>query len=176
MEGEFMRVLALGVNYEPIGTISWQKAINLLCSDKVSAIEEYEREIKSPSISMKIPSVVVYKHSRGKRVNSVKFSRKNVFIRDEGKCQYCNAEVSVNDYTLDHIHPKTRGGTTSWENVVVSCYACNQKKGEKTLKEVGYNIKKQPKKPQVLPFINHIDNYYDLDNNIPATWKFWLAR
>lgn len=170
-----MRVLTLGSNYEPLGTVSWKKAISLVYSDKVITLEEYEEEVHSPTFSMKIPSVIVMKSSKVRKINSVRFSRKNVWLRDEGSCQYCNDSVNVNDFTIDHVIPKSRGGKTTWENVVISCYKCNQAKGEKTLKETGFKLAKTPKKPASLPFVNEIVGFYN-QNFLHPTWKFWLNR
>jgi 5-methylcytosine-specific restriction endonuclease McrA len=170
-----MRVLALGTNYEPIGTISWKKAVALVFLDKVITLEQYDEEIHSPSFSMKIPSVIVMKNSKMRRINSVRFSRKNVWLRDEGLCQYCSKHVSVNSFTIDHVNPKFAGGKTTWDNVVVSCYECNQKKGEKTLKESGFKLLKVPRKPSSLPFVNEIVGFYN-QNFLHPTWKFWLNR
>lgn len=170
------RVLALGSNYEPIGTLSWKKAVNLYFSNKALILAEYDEEIKSPTYSMKLPSVIVYKHSKRKIVNSVRFSRKNVWIRDEGKCQYCNSQVSINNFTIDHIHPKSSGGKTLWENVVTCCYSCNQKKAEKSLKEVGFKLAKPVKKPNKLPFFSELGNLYNVDCVIEPTWKYWLGK
>jgi len=170
-----MRVLTLAPNYEPVGTISWKKAVALVFLNKVHTLEEYDEEIKSPNFKMKIPSVVVLKTTKWKRINSVRFSRKNVWIRDEGKCQYCSKNVNVHNFTIDHVHPKCYGGKTAWDNVVVSCYECNQKKGEKTLKEANLKLVNIPKKPASLPFINEIVGFYN-QNFLHPTWKFWLER
>jgi 5-methylcytosine-specific restriction endonuclease McrA len=169
-----MRVLALSSNYEPVGTISWYKAVSLLLSDKISILEEYDQIVRSPSVSMKIPSVIVFKTNKFKKINSVRFSRKNVWLRDEGKCQYCSRAINSNEFTIDHIQPKCDGGKSTWENVVVSCYKCNQKKGQSSLKDSGLKLLKQPKKPTSLPFISELVNYYKI--GMHPTWEFWLNR
>ena len=170
-----MRVLALSSNYEPLGTITWEKAVNLIFLDKATTVGEYDEEVHSPSVTMKIPSVVVYKNNRWRKTNSVRFSRQNVWIRDEGKCQYCNLRVSVKSFTLDHVNPKCCGGKTTWDNVVVCCESCNQKKADKTLKDVGFKLLKPPKKPHSLPFVNEIKGFYN-ENYLHPSWKFWLNR
>jgi len=170
-----MRVLTLGTNYEPIGTISWKKAVALVFLNKVITLEEYDEEIRSPNFSMKIPSVIVMKSGKVRRINSVRFSRKNVWLRDEGMCQYCSKHVNISNFTIDHVNPKFAGGKTTWENVVVSCYNCNQKKGEKTLKESGFKLLKVPKKPVSLPFVNEVVGFYN-QNVLHPTWQFWLNR
>jgi 5-methylcytosine-specific restriction endonuclease McrA len=170
-----MKVLALSSNYEPLGTIPWEKAINLLFLDKVMAVGEYDEEIRSPSICMKIPSVVVYKNNRWRKINSVRFSRNNVWIRDEGKCQYCGDKVHIKNFTLDHVNPKASGGKTMWTNVVTCCYICNQKKGDKTLKQAGMQLLKAVIKPSSLPFIQTAESYYS-ERGLHPTWQFWLER
>lgn len=170
-----MRVLALSSNYEPVGTISWEKAINLIFTDKVLTVGEYEEEIHSPSICMKLPSVVVYKNSKWRKVNSVRFSRRNVWLRDEGRCQYCSRRVSLKAFTLDHINPRSRGGQTTWTNVVACCYDCNQKKGDKTLKEACMQLQKQAIKPTTLPYVQESETNFT-DSSLHPTWKFWLNR
>lgn len=170
-----MRVLALSCNYEPLGTISWEKAINLIFNDKVLTVGEYEQEIRSPSFSMKLPSVVVYKSSKWRKINSVRFSRRNVWLRDEGRCQYCAKRVSFKNFTLDHICPKSFEGKTIWTNVVACCYECNQKKGNKTLKESGMSLLKTPIKPMTLPYIQEAETNFT-DSSLHPTWKFWLNR
>lgn len=173
-----MKVLTLASNYEPLGVVSWERAITLVFSNKVTTLEEYDSVIRSPSITMKVPAVIVFKNGKnGKLKNSVRFSRKNVWIRDEGKCQYCNKFVSINTFTIDHVIPKTSGGKTVWDNVVACCYTCNQKKGDKHLKDSGMKLIKIPKKPNKLPYLQEItDGLYDLEKNIPVSWKFYLER
>lgn len=174
----FMKVLALSANYEPLGVITWERAITLVYSNKVTTVEEYECTIRSPSMEIKIPAVVVFKKGFiGNKRNSVRFSRKNVWIRDEGKCQYCHLHVSLSTFTIDHVNPKKLGGQTVWDNVVACCYSCNQKKGDKTVKEAGFRLFKIPRKPIRLPYMQEItDGHYSLEKNIPEPWKFYLER
>lgn len=175
----YMKVLALSSNYEPLGVISWIRAVSLIFSDKVTTLEEYDHEIRSPSISIRAPAVVLFKNSYvGKKYkNSIRFSRKNVWLRDEGKCQYCQRSVSFSTFTIDHVVPKTAGGQTTWTNVVTCCYSCNQKKGNKSVKDVGFKLFNIPKKPNRLPYTQEIsDGVYSPDKNIPSSWKFYLER
>ncbi len=172
-----MKVLTLSSNYEPLGVISWERAITLIFSNKVHTLEEYEDFICSPSTQIKMPAVIVFKNNKkAKYQRSIRFSRKNVWIRDEGKCQYCQKSVSYSSFTIDHIIPKTAGGKTLWENVVTCCYTCNQKKGEKTLKEINFKLIKVPKKPNKLPYLQEVDDGFYNINNIPEMWKFYLER
>jgi len=104
---------------------------------------EYEQTVRSPSMEIQIPSVVVLKdYIQPKR--HLAFTRFNLFLRDGFSCQYCGGSGNL---TFDHILPRSLGGVTSWENVVSACLSCNQKKGAKTLKQVAFNVKKTPIKP-----------------------------
>jgi 5-methylcytosine-specific restriction endonuclease McrA len=174
-----MKVLALSPSYEPLGVIPWTKAITLIFSEKASILEEYDHFIKSPSTSMKAPAVILFKRTKnGKYLkNSVRFSRKNVWLRDEGICQYCDKQVSYTSFTLDHVVPKASGGKTTWDNVVTCCYACNQKKASKHLKESGLFLKRVPKRPNKLPHIHEITSgRFGIDFIVPEKWKFYLER
>jgi 5-methylcytosine-specific restriction endonuclease McrA len=174
-----MKVLALSPSYEPLGVISWTKAITLIFSNKVTTLEEYDHHINSPSMSMRAPAVVLFKSSKASKYikNSIRFSRKNVWLRDEGECQYCDRQISYAAFTLDHVIPKTAGGKTSWDNVVTSCYSCNQRKANKSLKEVGFSLKTVPKKPSRLPHIHEITSgRFGIDFSVPSVWKFYLER
>jgi 5-methylcytosine-specific restriction endonuclease McrA len=128
---------------------------------------------------MKAPSVVLFKNGYiGKNnKNSIRFSRKNVWLRDEGKCQYCFKNVTFSTFTIDHVIPKTHGGQTCWNNVVTSCYSCNQKKGNKSLKDSGFQLIKAPRKPARLPYMQELsDGNYNPEKGIPNSWKFYLER
>jgi 5-methylcytosine-specific restriction endonuclease McrA len=171
-----MKVLTLSSAYEPLGVVDWEKAVTLLFAGKAKALSEYDHEIHSPSVSLKIPSVIVFNHNRHKRINSVRFSRKNVWIRDEGRCQYCRKSVSTKDFTLDHIVPRTIGGTTTWTNVVTCCSTCNQKKGDKPLNKSGLSLVKNPTKPSSLPYVQDVEYFYNFQAALPESWKFWLGE
>ena len=170
-----MKVLTLSHTYEPLGVVSWEKAVGLVFSGKVLTLAEYEQRVSSPTYTMKVPSVIVFKNNKRTRVKLARFSRKNVWVRDEGKCQYCGIHVSPDNYTLDHVVPKTRGGTTHWGNVVACCYSCNQKKGDKSVQQAGMRLLKPVVKPQVLPYIQDVEFYVE-QKNLPQEWKYWLGQ
>lgn len=170
-----MKVLALSHTYEPLGLIGWERAITLVCSGKVQTLSEYEREVRSPTVSFRVPSVVVFRNNKRGRAKSIRFSRMNVWIRDEGKCQYCLKNVSSQDFTLDHVLPRKLGGTTIWTNVVTCCYLCNQRKGDKSVAQANMRLLRQPVKPQSLPYISEVENYKDYPSSIPESWKIWLG-
>lgn len=171
-----MKVLALSHTYEPLGVIPWERAITLLCSGKVNILSEYEREVRSPTCTMRVPSVVVFRHNRRAKTKTVRFSRNNIWIRDEGRCQYCGINVTSKEFTLDHVTPRTAGGTTIWTNVVACCYQCNQKKGDKSPAQAGMRLLRQPVKPATLPYVYEVECYREYKNAMPESWKFWLGE
>lgn len=171
-----MKVLTLSPSYEPLGVVDWEKAISLLYNGKVHVLSEYERLISSPSTQIRVPSVIVFKNGKRHKKNSVRFSRKNIWIRDEGRCQYCGLDVSIKDFTIDHVIPKTLGGGTMWTNVVTCCATCNQKKGDKLAHRCGMSLKSIPVKPSSLPFVQDSEHYFNNSNRIPDDWKFWLGE
>lgn len=142
------KTLLLNITYEPLRVISWQKAITLLTLGKVEVVEEYDREIRSVSFSIKLPAVVRLLRLVKWREGPVKFSRKNIYARDRGLCQYCGKELKRQEITYDHVIPKSQGGDSSWENVVTSCLDCNSHKGGRTPRQAGMKLRKIPKRPK----------------------------
>jgi 5-methylcytosine-specific restriction endonuclease McrA len=141
------RTLLLNTTFEPLAIVSWRKAVTLLFLDKVEVISEYDREIKSVSTCIRLPSVIRLLHFvRNNRLN-VRFSRRNVFLRDDYTCQYCGDRFEPRHLTCDHIMPKSRGGITEWTNIVTSCVYCNLKKGDKLPQEADMHPRKKPTRP-----------------------------
>jgi 5-methylcytosine-specific restriction endonuclease McrA len=147
-------VLLLSSSYEPLRVISWQNAVCMFFLGKVEIIEEYDQDIRSVSIAIKAPAVVrlVKFFKIGRR--SPPLSRANILARDNFQCQYCSKELSSKESTLDHVLPKSRGGKTTWENIVCACASCNRKKGGHTPKEANMKLLKPPVKPDWLPVLN----------------------
>jgi 5-methylcytosine-specific restriction endonuclease McrA len=141
------KTLLLNTTYEPLRVISWQKAITMLTLGKVEVIEEYDREVHSVSFSIKLPSVVRLLRLVKWRNEPLKFSRKNIYARDHGLCQYCGKQLLRQEITYDHVIPKSQGGETSWENVVTCCVECNSRKGGRTPKQAGMSLLQLPHKP-----------------------------
>ena len=113
------------LSYYPLSLWSWQDTIRAVFLDRVTVVEEYDRSVHSPSFEMRLPSVVSLKtYVRTSRQPA--FTRFNVFLRDRFACQYCGDR---DDLTFDHLIPRSRGGQTTWENVVTACSFCNLRKG-----------------------------------------------
>ncbi|WP_127903221.1 HNH endonuclease [Solirhodobacter olei] len=131
------------LSYYPLSLWPWQEAIKAAFLDRVSIVAEYDAFVRSPTTEIRIPSVVVLKEFV-KPQKRVAFTRFNLFLRDEFCCQYCGTR---GDLTFDHVIPRARGGRTSWENVVAACSPCNLRKGSKSLRQVGMQLRKPPVPP-----------------------------
>lgn len=134
------------LSYFPLSTWNWQDAVKAVFLDRVSVLSEYEREVRSPSFSIRLPSVIALRDF----VPSARmpaFTRFNVFLRDCFTCQYCAARRGAPELTFDHVTPRARGGRTSWENVVTACSACNLRKGSKLPKECQMFPRNAPRRP-----------------------------
>src|SRR4051812_6037565 len=147
------RTLLLTQGYEPIQIISWQRAITLLALDKVDVIEQYDDEIRAVSIAMQVPAVVRLRKAFPRKAKPVKFSRVNIYARDGHRCQYCGVRCTTADLTYDHVIPRSKGGLTTWENIVSACYVCNRKKANRTPPEAGMKLLSTPARPTWMPAV-----------------------
>ena len=121
------------LSFLPLSAIPWQQAIRLSFLDKISVLEHYEdRDIHSPSQTFKMPALAVTREFM-KYNQTVKFSRKAVYLRDLYTCGYCDEVFADKDLTLDHVVPQSRGGKTSWTNITTACVKCNHAKGNKQM-------------------------------------------
>ncbi len=143
-------VLVLNANYSPMTICSAKRAICMEFLNKVEVLASYEDIVRSPSISVNLPSIIKIKDYVRYDNLSVDLNRKNLLERDNHICQYCG--ISKIPMTLDHIIPKSQGGKDSWENLVTACRPCNQKKGNQRPREAGMVLKKKPKHPNRLQF------------------------
>lgn len=121
------------LSYYPLSLWPWQEVIKAVFLDRVDVVSTYDQVIRSPSFSMQLPSVVSLK-SYVTQDRPPAFTRFNLFLRDGFACQYCG---SPEDLTFDHVVPRSRGGRTSWENIVTACARCNLAKGGRTPQEAG---------------------------------------
>src|SRR3979490_644275 len=133
------------LSYYPLSLWSWQDAIKAVFLERVNIVAQYDRAVRSPSMEMKLPSVVSLKNFV-KPATQPAFTRFNVFLRDKFCCQYCS---SRDDLTFDHLLPRSRGGHTTWINVIAACSSCNLKKGNKTTSEARMWPSQMPFQPSV---------------------------
>ena len=163
------QTLLLDAGYVPQRIVSWQKAVTMLFGGKVEVVDVYDGVIRSPSIAIRMPAVVRLVRVVRFRRPPVRFSRRNVLLRDEMTCQYCGAMPHPRTLTLDHVVPRSRGGRTVWTNVVAACRVCNTKKGARTPAEAGMTLRVLPARPKYLPL-----QPFAAPSEVPDHWQTWL--
>ncbi|MEM9191796.1 MAG: HNH endonuclease [Myxococcota bacterium] len=166
-----MRTLVLDQGYQPHRIVSWQRAVLMLFDGKVEVVEEYDEDIRSVSITIKMPAVVRMLSAIRLRKRPIKFSRLNVATRDNFQCQYCDIKLPLRRLTYDHVKPRSQGGRTTWENIVMACYQCNERKGNRTPRQANMRLRKEPIKPKWLPVIAF---RIDPTCSVPEAWANWL--
>lgn len=145
--------LLLNAGFEPLRIVSWQRAFVLVFQDKVEILEEYKDAVRTISVAYRIPAVIKLRRWVNLKRQSpiVRFSRANVYARDEHRCQYCYKKFPERELTLDHVKPVVRGGRKTWENIVTACIKCNQRKGHRTPEEAGLAMLNPPVVPRWVP-------------------------
>lgn len=144
----------------------------LLASEKAETIEDSPFFIQGVQRTFTLPSILrLLKRVRPRRDAPVRFSRRNVYIRDKHKCQYCGVIVDPKEITCDHVIPRSRGGKTSWENVVAACHDCNLKKGSRLPEEIGMRLARPPVKLTTLPTLSGLRQPLQL----PESWRTYLS-
>ena len=123
------KVLVLNSSYEAINICSLKRAVLLILSGTAYPVETNEHVIRSPSLSLRIPEVIRLSRYVHVPYKDITFCRKNIILRDNGRCQYCGRPHRHDELTIDHIVPISRGGRNSWDNVVTACKKCNNRKG-----------------------------------------------
>ena len=138
-------VLVLNASYEPIHVCIARRALILMLKGSAAAEELSSHQVHSPSQAIRVPSVIRLLEYRLIPRQTRSLSRKNILIRDRFTCQYCKRIFSATDLTLDHVVPRSRGGDSSWENLVTSCRRCNNHKGDRLPEEAGMALVKRPR-------------------------------
>jgi 5-methylcytosine-specific restriction endonuclease McrA len=160
--------LVLNRRWTPIRTAPVQEAIGLVAKGTAMIIEPESFEahdliswndvsrirakvgeglIRSPRLALVPPEVILLKTYEGEGGRAVVFSRKNLFKRDRYTCQYCGIQPGPEELTVDHVVPRSRGGTSTWENCVLACVECNKRKADRTPAQAGLKMRKTPRKP-----------------------------
>lgn len=191
-----VQVLKLSSGYEPLEKIPWEAAMRLLLLGKAEVLEEYvdqhARTLRLPpwlaeaaeariperhepdcvvTVTWRLPSVIrLLKQAPRKR--TVKFSRQNMYTRDAGRCQYCGHGVSHAKSTYDHVIPRSKGGKTRWENIVIACHDCNQKKANRTPEEAGMKLLRKPIRPTKAVDVATLTIAWH--DGMPESWRQWI--
>ncbi|NHZ85862.1 MAG: HNH endonuclease [Planctomycetia bacterium] len=154
-------VLVLNTNYAPLEICSARRAICLYYLEKVDILIKYNDKVHSPSITLKIPSVIKLRDFI--RYNSMELilSRRNIFHRDNYTCQYCGNKIGP--HTIDHVIPKERHGGDTWENLVTACAHCNLIKGNRSPEEMGMALIKKPVRPNRIHYFQQFVGIKQID-------------
>ena len=139
-------VLVLNQNYEPLNVCNVRRALVLVIGGKAEILEARPHSLSSPSARFPAPSVIRLVYLIRRPRPRVKLTRREIFIRDNYTCQYCQRQFT--DLTIDHVIPRSRGGMHVWDNVVTACKACNHRKGGKSIAEARLSLHQQPHEPR----------------------------
>ena len=163
-------VLVLNATFEPINVTAVRRALVLLLKGVAQAEELNHAEIHSASNAVRVPSVIRLLAYRHIPQQTRALSRKNILLRDRNICQFCGKIFPASDLTLDHVVPRSRGGRSSWENLVACCYQCNNHKGDRTPEEASLQLVRRPR-----PFTLHTSRQLmRLIGNKDEKWRKYL--
>lgn len=134
------------LSWAPLSSWTWQEAMTAVLQERVVQLKAYDEvTIRSAHAEFEVPAVVCLRQYH--RRKAVAFTRFNLFLRDELRCQYCGTEEPAKNLTFDHVIPRSRGGKGGFRNIVASCQRCNLRKGNRTPAEAGLKLLRQPRVP-----------------------------
>jgi len=163
-------VLVLNASYEPINVCAARRAIVLVLKGVASTEERTSHQVVSTRMCLPLPSVIRLLEYRRIPRQTRALSRKNILLRDRYTCQYCGRSCPASELTMDHVVPRSRGGASTWENLVASCIDCNNRKGSRTPDEAGMKLS-QPPKPFNIHTSRHIMRLLGKSDDL---WKKYL--
>ena len=161
--------LVLNRNWQPVYVATVARALVLLWNESARVVDPHdyqmydwadwsrltprdgEPHIQAVSSRIRVPEVVTLAHYDRLPTAAVSFSRRNLFKRDHYTCQYCSEQPGNDELTIDHVLPRAQGGTSTWENCVLACVACNKRKADRTLEQAGLRLRKPPVRPAWKP-------------------------
>src|SRR5713226_3558548 len=163
-------VLVLNATFEPINVTAVRRAMVLMIKGVAQAEEIHHTQVHSASRALPVPSVIRLLAYRHIPQQTRALSRKNILLRDRNTCQFCSRTLPASELTLDHVVPRSRGGRSSWENLVACCYQCNNSKGDRTPEEAGIALARRPR-----PFTLHTSRQLmRLIGNKDEKWRKYL--
>lgn len=159
------RTLVLNVDHRPLTIVSAERGLTLIMKGKVDLVASNGRVVHSEKQEFHVPSVVTVRHYVHVPYSAAApaVSRKAVFARDQGECQYCGDRAE----NLDHVIPRAKGGKHTWDNLVAACKRCNSRKADKTLAKSGLKLRREPKEPR--------GSKYYVFGKPEAEWEPYLA-
>jgi 5-methylcytosine-specific restriction endonuclease McrA len=179
--------LVLNRNWQPVGVASVARSLRLAAAERARIVDpadyrqytwadwarlvpkEDEPFIQAVKFRLRVPEVIALAEYDRVPMNAVTFSRRNIYKRDRFTCQYCGAQPGTEELTIDHVVPRSHGGTSTWENCVLACLACNKRKADRTPAEAHMPLRKKPVRPTWKPL------YARHDVRI-ASWSKFLSE
>ena len=161
--------LVLNRNWQPVNVATVSRALTLLWNDSARVVDpddyrlytwtdwselrprDDEQFIQAVRLRLRVPEVIVLSTYDRLPNAAVSFSRRNVFKRDHWACQYCGCQPGSEELTIDHVLPRSQGGTSTWENCVLACIGCNKRKADRTPHQAGMRLRKEPVRPAWKP-------------------------
>lgn len=186
------RTLVLNKAWQPVNTINVKEAIGKIYSgaakalgkdyitydfetwvltwSDLSVVSSLDRQkfISCQKFQILAPEVIILNDYKGSHRREARFSRRNIFIRDNYTCQYCHRKHAPKELNIDHVIPRSRGGKTTWDNVALSCIKCNTKKADRTPLEAGMKLLKTPVKPRWSAL------QCQMGTQVPESWKSFV--
>lgn len=162
--------LVLNRNWQPVGIATVARSLSLVAVERARIVDpadfqQYtwadwarraptaeEPYVQSVTFQIRVPEVITLTEYDRVPVNTVSFSRRNIYKRDRFACQYCGLQPGSEELTIDHVLPRSRGGTSTWENCVLACLECNKRKANRTPLEAHMPLRKEPVRPHWRPF------------------------
>ncbi|ADE55333.1 HNH endonuclease [Coraliomargarita akajimensis] len=188
------RVLVLNRLWQPVNIIGVQRAFSLLLQDHAQAIntrdgqfqmmssaewldycesdvpEANEAYLQTVKLRIRVPKVLLLREYSKLPVQEVKFTRENLFERDNYRCQYCGDSFEALELNMDHVIPRDKGGRTSWENIVTSCIQCNSRKANRLPHQASMHLIRKPERPRQRPFISSL-----IGNDCDEAWEHFIG-
>ncbi|MEZ4316623.1 MAG: HNH endonuclease [Myxococcota bacterium] len=165
-----LRTLVLDAAYRPMHAVRWQRAMVLEILDRVDVLEYYDHVVRSAQDVFQLPAVVRHRGYVRRGPRQVALTRRNLLARDNNRCQYCGKGFAMTELTVDHVQPRSRGGASTWENLVTACAPCNRGKGDRTPDEAKMPLLSVPKRPTVIA----VGRHGLFRGDLPDEWSLYL--
>lgn len=187
------KILVLNRLWQAVNIVGIQRAFSLLLQNNAQVIhtgdgsfqvmdshtwfdysarhipEEDEAYVQTVRLRLRVPKVLLLRKYDRLPLQEVRFTRENLFERDRHCCQYCGNSFPEDDLSMDHVIPRTRGGRTSWENIVTACIPCNTRKANRLPHQANMHLIKKPSRPRWRPFVSSL-----IDQNYDSDWDHFL--
>jgi 5-methylcytosine-specific restriction endonuclease McrA len=161
--------LVLNSSLEPLNITTLQRAVRLLYTGKAEVVHDNGKLIGSPTFQMRLPTVIRLLYYIVRKPRPMPLTKKNVLLRDEYACQYCGRHTEHEAATVDHVTPRSRGGRSTFENLVCCCSPCNARKKDRLPSEAGMQLRRKPRRPFAIPWL------VVTRNTGPFEWGLYLG-